>query len=67
VLGDIPAIFFLVVFCKILMAKGLRARGMVRYLQNVEPQGLASKILWNKELALCAKPWPGSLAENRLG
>jgi hypothetical protein len=56
--------FFFGVVRKVLMAKGLRARGMGVSGQNIEPQGLTAKIFWNKGLALCAEPLRGSLAEN---
>jgi hypothetical protein len=63
---DRSARFFFGVVRKILMAKGLRARGMGVPGQNIEPQGLTAKIFWNKGLALCAEPLRGSLAENGL-
>jgi hypothetical protein len=61
---------FFVALRKILMAKGLRARGMERSGQNLEPKELAAKVFWNKDLALralCAEPLRGALAENGLG
>jgi len=63
---DRCARFFFGVVGKILMAKGLRARGREIAGQNLEPQGLTAKIFWNKGLALCAEPLRGSLAENGL-
>jgi len=58
--------FFSSFLRKILMDKGLRAPGMRRSGQNIEPQGLAGKILWNKGLELRAEHLPRSLAENEL-
>jgi hypothetical protein len=44
-------IFFFVTFLKILISHDLWARSMAESGQNLEGQGLISKILWNKDLA----------------
>ena len=43
--------FFSPVSLKILISKNLLAKGRAERRQNLEPQGLAGKILQNKELA----------------
>jgi hypothetical protein len=43
-LGIYTLIFFLIALCKILMAKGLRDRGIRASGQNIEMKGLAGKI-----------------------
>ena len=63
---DRSARFFFGVVRKILMAKGLRARGRGTSGQNLEPQGLTAKIFWNKGLALCAEALRRSPAKNGL-
>jgi hypothetical protein len=40
---------------------------MAGYSQNLEPQGLTAKILWNKDLAADEKPLMGSVVEDLFG
>jgi len=66
-LGVYTLNIFLVVLCKILMAKGLRDRGIVEFRQNIESKGLAGKIFWNKELVVEFDSLTRRLAEDGLG
>jgi hypothetical protein len=60
------SIFFSSTSSKILISFDLRLRDISDGAQSIEPQGLARKILWNKELALQSKqPDPRAEANSR--
>ena len=63
---EIGLSIFFTCFSNILISKNLLAKGRVERRQNLEPQGLAGKILQNKKLAAYLGPGVAPVVGNVL-